>query len=167
MKVSSKRGEVVCKAYVTKRIKPLIVDGKPAHVIGVPLRLGLHRPGPEGLRREHADAIRRRRQYADAGVQGVPGERRKRPAHRSQPEANDMSDLQSARLCPALGLDDDAPVARSHEDQVAKLIDVSRCIGMRGLPVGLHGVERPASGDRAFRRLVPRTPWTWGRAYGP
>jgi len=40
VKVSSKRGEVVCKAYVTKRIKPLTVDGKPTHVIGVPLHWG-------------------------------------------------------------------------------------------------------------------------------
>ncbi len=40
VKVSSKRGEVVCKAYVTKRIKPLAVDGKPTHVIGVPIHWG-------------------------------------------------------------------------------------------------------------------------------
>lgn len=40
VKVSSKRGEVVCKAYVTKRIKPLTVDGRPTHVIGVPLHWG-------------------------------------------------------------------------------------------------------------------------------
>ncbi|MDR6935908.1 formate dehydrogenase (quinone-dependent) catalytic subunit [Luteibacter sp. 329MFSha] len=40
VKVSSKRGEVICKAYVTKRIKPLTVDGKATHVIGVPLHWG-------------------------------------------------------------------------------------------------------------------------------
>ncbi len=40
VRVASKRGFVVCKAYVTKRIKPLMVDGKPAHVIGVPLHWG-------------------------------------------------------------------------------------------------------------------------------
>ena len=35
------RGQsVICKAYVTKRIKPLTVDGKPTHVIGVPLHWG-------------------------------------------------------------------------------------------------------------------------------
>ncbi len=33
-------GWVTCKAYVTKRIKPLIADGKPTHVIGVPLHWG-------------------------------------------------------------------------------------------------------------------------------
>ncbi len=40
VRVSSKRGAIVCKAYVTKRIKPLTVDGRPTHVIGVPLHWG-------------------------------------------------------------------------------------------------------------------------------
>ena len=41
-----------------------MVDGEPAHVIGVPIALGVHRPGAQGIRRQHADAVRRRRQYA-------------------------------------------------------------------------------------------------------
>jgi formate dehydrogenase major subunit len=40
VKVTSNRGAVVCKAYVTKRIKPLTVDGKPQHVIGLPIHWG-------------------------------------------------------------------------------------------------------------------------------
>ena len=40
VRVASKRGVIVCKAYVTKRIRPLMVDGKPTHVIGVPLHWG-------------------------------------------------------------------------------------------------------------------------------
>jgi formate dehydrogenase major subunit len=40
VRLSSKRGVIVCKAYVTKRIRPLTVDGKPTHVIGVPLHWG-------------------------------------------------------------------------------------------------------------------------------
>jgi formate dehydrogenase major subunit len=40
VRVSSKRGAIVCKAYVTKRIKPMTVDGKPTHVVGVPLHWG-------------------------------------------------------------------------------------------------------------------------------
>jgi len=40
VRVASKRGHIVCKAYVTKRIKPLSIDGKPTHVIGVPLHWG-------------------------------------------------------------------------------------------------------------------------------
>jgi formate dehydrogenase major subunit len=40
VRVSSKRGVVVCKAYVTKRIRPMQVDGKATHVIGVPIHWG-------------------------------------------------------------------------------------------------------------------------------
>jgi len=40
VRLASKRGVIICKAYVTKRIRPLTVDGKPTHVIGVPLHWG-------------------------------------------------------------------------------------------------------------------------------
>ncbi len=40
VRVSCKRGAMICKAYVTKRIKPMTVDGKPTHVVGVPLHWG-------------------------------------------------------------------------------------------------------------------------------
>ena len=40
VRVWSKRGSVKAKAVVTKRIKPLICDGKPVHVIGVPIHWG-------------------------------------------------------------------------------------------------------------------------------
>ena len=40
VKVSSNRGEVHAKAVVTKRIKPLICDGKTVHVVGIPLHWG-------------------------------------------------------------------------------------------------------------------------------
>jgi len=40
VRLSSKRGVVVCKAYVTKRIRPMTVDGHPTHVIGVPIHWG-------------------------------------------------------------------------------------------------------------------------------
>lgn len=40
VKVSSNRGSVYAKAMVTKRIKPLICDGKTVHVVGIPLHWG-------------------------------------------------------------------------------------------------------------------------------
>lgn len=40
VKVSSNRGTVYAKAMVTKRIKPLICDGKTVHVVGIPLHWG-------------------------------------------------------------------------------------------------------------------------------
>jgi formate dehydrogenase major subunit len=40
VKVSSNRGSVYAKAMVTKRIKPLICDGKTVHIVGIPLHWG-------------------------------------------------------------------------------------------------------------------------------
>ena len=40
VRLTSKRGVVVCKAYVTKRIRPMMVNGGPTHVIGVPIHWG-------------------------------------------------------------------------------------------------------------------------------
>ncbi len=40
VRVWSKRGSVKAKALVTKRIKPLLVDGKEVHIVGIPLHWG-------------------------------------------------------------------------------------------------------------------------------
>lgn len=40
VRVWSKRGSVFAKAYVTKRIRPLMVDGKPVHIVGIPIHWG-------------------------------------------------------------------------------------------------------------------------------
>jgi formate dehydrogenase major subunit len=40
VRVWSKRGEVWAKAVVTKRIRPLICDGKTVHVVGIPIHWG-------------------------------------------------------------------------------------------------------------------------------
>jgi formate dehydrogenase major subunit len=40
VKVSSNRGEVHAKAVVTKRIRPLICDGRKVHIVGIPLHWG-------------------------------------------------------------------------------------------------------------------------------
>jgi formate dehydrogenase major subunit len=40
VRVWSKRGQVKAKALVTKRIRPLICDGKTVHVVGIPLHWG-------------------------------------------------------------------------------------------------------------------------------
>lgn len=40
VELSSMRGKTVVKAYVTKRIQPMMVDGKPMHVIGFPIHWG-------------------------------------------------------------------------------------------------------------------------------
>jgi len=48
VQVDSNRGYVKAKAVVTKRIKPMICDGKTVHVVGIPIHygfLGAAKPG--------------------------------------------------------------------------------------------------------------------------
>ena len=48
VKVSSNRGHIVAVAVVTKRIKPLMIDGKKVQTVGIPLHWGfkgLAKPG--------------------------------------------------------------------------------------------------------------------------
>ena len=40
VRVWSKRGQVYAKAVVTKRIKPLVCDGKTVHIVGIPIHWG-------------------------------------------------------------------------------------------------------------------------------
>jgi formate dehydrogenase major subunit len=49
VKVSSARGTVYAKAVVTKRIKPLICDGKTVHVVGIPLHWGFTGAAKKGF----------------------------------------------------------------------------------------------------------------------
>ena len=49
VRVWSKRGEVRAKALVTKRIRPLVCDGKTVHVIGVPLHWGFMGQAKKGF----------------------------------------------------------------------------------------------------------------------
>ena len=83
VRVTSKRGKLEVLAVVTKRLGGLEVNGKTVYHIGIPIHWGFvgHRGGPGSdqgrqLARQRADAVRGRRQLADAGVQGVPGQHR-------------------------------------------------------------------------------------------
>lgn len=49
VRVWSKRGSVVAKAMVTKRIKPLICDGKTVHIVGIPLHWGFTGAAKKGF----------------------------------------------------------------------------------------------------------------------
>ena len=49
VRVWSSRGQVWAKAVVTKRIRPLICDGKPVHVIGIPIHWGFKGAARKGF----------------------------------------------------------------------------------------------------------------------
>lgn len=48
VRVWSKRGEIKCVALVTKRIRPLVADGKPIHTVGIPIHWGYATVGKKG-----------------------------------------------------------------------------------------------------------------------
>lgn len=48
-RVWNKRGSVHAKAVVTKRIQPLVCDGKPVHIVGIPLHWGFTGAAKNGM----------------------------------------------------------------------------------------------------------------------
>ena len=65
VRVRSNRGEIVAKAVVTKRIKPLTIDGKTVHTVGIPIHWGFNGGSRSRVPRQHAHAVRRRRERPD------------------------------------------------------------------------------------------------------
>jgi formate dehydrogenase major subunit len=49
VRVWSKRGSVRAKAVVTKRVRPLVCDGKTVHIVGIPLHWGFTGAAKEGF----------------------------------------------------------------------------------------------------------------------
>lgn len=76
VKVSSNRGYIKAVAVVTKRIRPLQVDGKTVHHVGIPIHWGFAGMARNGFL-ANTLTLRGRREYPDAGVQVVPGQRGK------------------------------------------------------------------------------------------
>ena len=77
-----------------------------------------------------------------------------------------MADMQSQNYIRRSATTMTPPSIRDHEQEVAKLIDVTRCIGCKACQVGLHGVEQPARRDRLFRGHPTTTRATWVPAPG-
>ena len=81
MKVSSIRADYIAKAMVTKRIKPMNVDGKKLYQIGVPIHWGFKgisedegRTSQDAGQSAYPDG--HRPQCLHPGIQGLPGEAR-------------------------------------------------------------------------------------------
>ena len=115
---------------MTKRIKPLMVDGKPTHVIGVPLHWGF-----TGQARKGYGANTLTPSVGDANTQTPEFK-----AFLVNIEKTDaacglkddpMADLQSQDYIRRSASTLTPPSVRDHEQEVAKLIDVTRCIGCK------------------------------------
>ena len=141
VRVWSKRGSVKAKAVVTKRIKPLTCDGKTVHIVGIPLHWGFIGAakkgfGPNRSRPSSATPTSRRRnsrrswsissprpgRWREGGRDHVPSD--PQPDRRPSPPKFGEQDLirrSASTITP--------PAERQTE--VAKLIDVSKCIGCK------------------------------------
>jgi formate dehydrogenase major subunit len=53
VKVSSARGEFIAKAMVTRRIKPMMIDGKKTYQIGIPIHWGFRGISEDAGRTAH------------------------------------------------------------------------------------------------------------------
>ena len=79
VKVTSARGHYVAKAMVTRRIKPMMIDGKKTYQIGIPIHWGYRGIAEDAGRTalnsgQHAVADGHRSECVHARVQGLPGE---------------------------------------------------------------------------------------------
>ena len=152
VRVWSPRGEVEGVAIVTKRIKPLTVNGRTLWTIGIPGPLGIQ-GDHDRLHGELAHAVRRRRQHELSRVQGVPGEH----------GARLMVDIPGNGLAikRISASPDPAPGIR-RGPEYAKLVDISRCIGCKGCEVACKecnelGIE-PTRNFGSFQSQQDLTP---------
>ena len=145
VRVFGKRGLVWAKAVVTRRLQPLICDGKACPCGGHSAALGLHGGCQEGLGAEQPDAVHRGCEHGHARIQGVPGQHRTR--NRGAGGMNDMANSPTtaasnppvqpteayfdARDVVRISATRNVPQPDRQLEKPAKLIDVSKCIGCK------------------------------------
>ncbi len=78
-----------------------------------------------------------------------------------------MSDLQSQDYIRRSASTLTPPSVRNHEQEVAKLIDVSRCIGCKACQSACMEWNNLRGGGRAISRDPTTIPWTSTQAPGP
>ena len=140
--MSSNRGHIVAVAVVTKRIKPLTIEGKKVQTVGIPMHWGFKGLAKPGYLANTLTPVRGRREFADAGIQVVPRESREgirgerwhcnhSISNASPPPRRRSPQVRDAR----------------HGDgrQADRRVEVHR---LQGVPDGLHGMERPARRSR-------------------
>ena len=164
VKVTSARSDYIAKAMVTKRIKPMMMDGKKtlpdrhADPLGLPGNFRRRRQDGEDAG-QLAVADRHRPQRLHTGIQGIPGEagesvkeaRDERSQHITNPANLGPSRPGSRRghAAPGQGLQAD----RHHH--------LHRLQGLRG---GLRRMERHAVPDHQFDntyQTMPDTDWNY------
>ena len=143
VKVSSARGSIEGVAMVTKRLKPLKIDGKDVWQIGFPIHWGFAGDAghtgplaniltPVGHGPEHLDARSTRRSSSSSRRREGGGHERSKPRDRPLVRSGLGQPLR--------------PAHRPHRLEVHRHDHLHRLQGLRGR---LPGVERPAAGRDA------------------
>ena len=159
IKVTSARGHYIAKAMVTRRIKPMTIDGKKTYQIGIPIHWGYRGIAEDAGRTaltlvNHAVAGGDRSQRLHAGVQGLPGE-----------SGEGIDARQPAQSKPSPAMPAPLPGAGTQrQEQVCKLIDTTTCIGCKACEVACLEWN-----DLPFRETVfdntyqtmPETAWNY------
>ncbi len=154
IKVRSNRGELSAVAVVTKRIKPLVVDGKPLHVVGLPFHWGFTGRTKKGYPSNVLTPVCRRRQCRDPGVQGLSRRCREDIATRGVRGHHAVAAIprHPAPLGHHHAAAGRARRARDRGRQADRRVALHR---LQGLPGGLPRMERSARAGRRQLRLLP------------
>ena len=160
IKVTSARGKYIAKAFVTRRMKPMTIDGKKVYQIGLPIHQGFRGIQEDAGKdrahsRQYALADRHRSQRLHAGIQGVPREGRKGMNAMSQASGNQRI---SGHAGPVPG----AGVKREYE--VCKLIDTTTCIGCKACEVACLEWNGHSFSETVFDntyQTMPETAWNY------
>ena len=147
VRVWSKRGEVKAKAVVTKRLKPMTCDGKTVHVVGIPLHWGFVGAarkgfGPNSLTPFVGDANVETPEFkaflVNIEKSTAPSGGRRGMTLAPEPltaVSNPPVEALESNLLPTdivrRSATLDLPPPERQLTKVAKLIDVSKCIGCK------------------------------------
>ena len=164
VKLSSNRGFVVAKAYVTKRHQADDGRRQAMHTIGMPIHWGFIGRGPQGLRRQHADPVRRRRQCGNPEFKAFLVNVEK-TAGRRWPEGERTWPISSRSTSSAAP---PPPIPRrrcARSTEVAKLIDVTKCIGCKACQAACMEwndlARRSGTTDGSYDNPADLTPTSW------
>ena len=138
VKITSRRGYIKAVAVVTKRLKDLEIDGRVVHHIGLPIHWNMKALNGKGnrgfstntLTPSWGEAITQTPEYKTFLVNIE-----KLGRHNMAGTAQGVQTQDVIKISATSGLTP-APQARAHKVEVAKLIDVSTCIGCKACQVG-------------------------------
>ena len=163
IKVISARGTYIAKAFVTRRIKPMMIDGKKVYQIGLPIHQGFRGITEDEGRDARtpanlADADGHRSERLHPRIQGLPRKGREGvgSATMSQASTEIVRISGHAGTVPGAGL--------NREFEVCKLMDTTTCIGCKACEVACLEWNGYTFSETTFDnsyQTMPETAWNY------